>query len=111
MGIYARAIIGGHIFGGIFIGTTDGSERMAWNYGDYHERYRERDKSKMISHKKAIQLAVDAMTKQMRRHAFDANLYLNGVVSDRTQKAHAEYVKWAEAIKIIEAIGSQGRLL
>ena len=59
----------------------------------------------------AVKLAIEAMEKQRQLVAFDHNLFVGGLVSERTEIAHKEYERWNEAIKEIEAMSRQGRLL
>lgn len=42
-----------------------------------------------------------AEEKRRREFAFDANLYLKGIETDRTRKAHKKYVEINEAIDVV----------
>lgn len=54
--------------------------------------------------RQAFKIAIACIQKQMRIHAFDANLYLAGQMTPHTERAHAEYIRLAEAVKIINGL-------
>ncbi len=52
----------------------------------------------------ALRLARQALQREAKRLAFDANLYAKGIKTNWTQEAHLERQKVLEAIEIIEAM-------
>lgn len=60
-----------------------------------------------MKQKKALSLAITALEKQRRYHAFDANLYKKGLVTERTKIEVREYDMLTEAIKTLrEMLGN-----
>jgi precorrin isomerase len=54
-----------------------------------------------MTQKEALKVAVEALKKQRKVIAFDANLYKTGLQDPHTTKAHEEYQKINEAIEIL----------
>jgi len=50
----------------------------------------------------AIKLAITALEKQRRPHAFNANLYKSGVITEATKLSQKEYDKYTEAIETLK---------
>ena len=65
-----------------------------------------------MTDKKAVKIAVQAITKMMHKFAFDANTA--AMVAEENKTPHQKnsvkrYAEFTEAIKVLEAMAGQGR--
>ena len=61
----------------------------------------------MIKQSTAIKMALEAMGAERHKFAFEANLFAQGIVrSIETERAHQKYLRWTQAMEIVERWGS-----
>ena len=62
-----------------------------------------------MTDKKAVKIAVQAITKMMHKFAFDANTAAMVAEENKTPHQKNSVKRYAEAIKVLEAMAGQGR--